>query len=273
MDAHLLLERAALQRVALADRAVLVDQELGHDEQRDALDVVRRAGPLGQHQMDDVLGKVVLAGRDEDLGSGDRIAAVGIFLGASLEEPEIGAAMRLGQVHRAGPFAGDHRRHIFLLELVAALDQQRCDRPGGQALVHFEAVVGRKDIFGDCGADDLRQPLPAIFLRAGQRRPSGFDELLIGFLEPRRSDDGAIVVALASDLVADAVERLKHLGGKAARFLEDRLDQVRRRIGKAGQVRIAADVEHVVEDEKGVAHRRGVGRHCLPPCQQRPIAG
>ena len=43
VDAHLLLERAAADRVALAHRAVVVHQELRHDEQGDALDVVGRA--------------------------------------------------------------------------------------------------------------------------------------------------------------------------------------------------------------------------------------
>jgi len=206
VNAHLLLERAALELVALADAAVVVHQELGYDEQRDALDVVGRARALGEHEVDDVLGKVMLARRDEDLGPGDRITAVRIFLGLRLQKPEVGAAMRLGQVHRAGPAAGNHRRHIFLLELVAALDQQRCNRARSQALVHLEAVVGRKDIFGDRGANDLRQPLPAIFLGPGERRPTRFDELLIGFLEARRGNDRAVVVALATNLVANAVQ-------------------------------------------------------------------
>ncbi len=41
VDAHLLLDRAAGDSVALAEAAVLVDEELGHDEQRDAFDGVR----------------------------------------------------------------------------------------------------------------------------------------------------------------------------------------------------------------------------------------
>ena len=57
VDAHLLLDGAAADRVALADRAVVVDQELGHHEQRDAFHVVGRAGDLGQHQVDDVFGR------------------------------------------------------------------------------------------------------------------------------------------------------------------------------------------------------------------------
>ena len=103
VDAHLVLDRAAADRVALAERAVVADHELRHDEQRDALHIVRRAGDLGEHQVDDVVGQVMLARRDEDLGAGDRVAAVGLRLGAGLDQAEIGAAMRLGQVHRAGP--------------------------------------------------------------------------------------------------------------------------------------------------------------------------
>ena len=78
VNAHLVLDRAAGNGVALAERAVLIDQEFGHDEQRDAFHIVRRAGDLGEDQVDDVLGQVVLARRDEDLGPGDRVAAVGL---------------------------------------------------------------------------------------------------------------------------------------------------------------------------------------------------
>ena len=58
------------------ERAVVVHQNLGHDEQRDALGAGRRAFDAGQHQMDDVFRQVVLAGRDEDLLAGDGVAAV-----------------------------------------------------------------------------------------------------------------------------------------------------------------------------------------------------
>ena len=61
VDAHLLLERAARNGVALAERAVVVHEELGHDEEADPLDVVGRAGALGEDEVDDVLAKVVLA--------------------------------------------------------------------------------------------------------------------------------------------------------------------------------------------------------------------
>ena len=131
VDPHLMLDRAAGHRVALPDRAILADQELGHDEQRDALHIVGRAGDLGEDEVDDVVGQVVLARRDEDLGAGDRVAAVVLRLGLGLDQAEVGAAMRLGQVHRPGPAARDHVGQIFGLLLVRALDQRsRRSRPG-----------------------------------------------------------------------------------------------------------------------------------------------
>ena len=120
VDAHLVLDRAADDAVALAGRAVGVRQELRHDEQRNALDARRRALDAGEHEMDDVVGEVVLAGGDEDLLPGDGVGAVRLRDGLRLDEPEIGAAMRLGQVHRAGPLAGRHLRQVARLQVVVA---------------------------------------------------------------------------------------------------------------------------------------------------------
>jgi hypothetical protein len=58
--------------VALAGQLpVGVDQLLGHDEQRNAArarhQLAVRARDLGQHQVDDVLGQLVLAGGDPHL--------------------------------------------------------------------------------------------------------------------------------------------------------------------------------------------------------------
>ena len=56
-----MFDRTAGQRVALAERAVVVDQNLRHQEQGDAARTGRRIRQLGQYQMDDVVGQVVLA--------------------------------------------------------------------------------------------------------------------------------------------------------------------------------------------------------------------
>src|SRR3546814_1651748 len=44
VDAHLVLDRTARQRIACSERAIVIDEELGHDEQRNALDAVGRVG-------------------------------------------------------------------------------------------------------------------------------------------------------------------------------------------------------------------------------------
>ena len=67
----------------------------------------RRIGQPRQHEMDDVVGEIVLAVGDEDLLAGDAVAAVGGALGAGAQRADVGAGLRLGELHRAHPFAGD----------------------------------------------------------------------------------------------------------------------------------------------------------------------
>ncbi len=67
----------------------------------------RRVGQPRQHEVDDVVGEVVLAVGDEDLLPGDAIAAVARALGLGAQRADVGAGLRLGELHRAHPFAGD----------------------------------------------------------------------------------------------------------------------------------------------------------------------
>ncbi|MCA9771955.1 MAG: alpha/beta fold hydrolase [Myxococcales bacterium] len=50
-----------------AERAVVVDEEFRHDEERDASGTGRCVGQARQHQMDDIVREIVLAIGDEDL--------------------------------------------------------------------------------------------------------------------------------------------------------------------------------------------------------------
>ena len=113
VDAHLVLDRAAGDAVALARASrPAPTRNFGTTKSEMPLVPCRRALDAGEHEVDDVLGEVVLAGRDEDLGAGDGIGAVAVRHGLGLEEAEIGAAMRLGEVHGAGPGALDHLRQV-----------------------------------------------------------------------------------------------------------------------------------------------------------------
>ena len=66
VDAQLVFQRGAADLVGLAQGAVAVDQHLGHDVERNALDPRRPVGAPRQHHVDDVLGQVVIAVGDEN---------------------------------------------------------------------------------------------------------------------------------------------------------------------------------------------------------------
>ena len=110
VDAHLLFDLAADDAIAFAERAIVLDQEFRHNEERNALGALRRTFDAREHQMDDVVREIVLTGGDENLLAGDAIGAVSLRDRLAAQHAKIGAAMRLRQVHGAGPLAGDQLR-------------------------------------------------------------------------------------------------------------------------------------------------------------------
>ena len=76
VDAELVLDPGAAQVVALAERAIVVDEEFGRQKQGQAARSRRRVGQAGEDQVDDVLGHVVVALGDEDLLAEQAIASV-----------------------------------------------------------------------------------------------------------------------------------------------------------------------------------------------------
>ena len=211
VNAHLVLDGAAGDAVARADRAVGVDRVARHDEQRDALDARRRALDAGEHQMDDVLGNVLLAGRDEDLLAGDRIGAVALRDSLGLEQAEIGAAMGLGQVHGPGPHALDHPGQIGLLLLVRAMHLNGGHRAHGQAGIHREGHVrGRRELVHD-RAERVGQALPAMVGVSRQPDPAPLRIGLVRRLKTLGRLHRAVVEALRAFLIAGEVERLEGL--------------------------------------------------------------
>ena len=269
VDAHLVLDRAADNAIAFADAAVRVGQELRHEEQRDALDACWRAFDSRQHQVNDVVGEIVLAGRDEDLLAGDGVGAVRRRDRTGLDEAEISAAMGLGQAHRARPLARGHLRQIAGLEVFAAMDRQGRDGAVGEAGIHPEGDVGGIGVFAEQDRQERRKSLAPIGGIAGKADPSALDQRLISLLEALGGGDAAIVMSLAAVDVANAVERLHDLLDEFRPFAQDRLDNIDRCVGKAGRVRVPRVVEHIAQQKNRVVHRRLVSRHRHPQHEKR----
>ena len=132
MDPEFVLDRNALDGVAITDGSVGVHQELGHEEQGDPTGAGRCIRNPGQNEMDDVVGEVVLAPRDEDLGAVDAPRSVGVRFRPAAQGADIGAGLRLGQHHRAGPLGRDQFLQIQGPELFGAVMLEQRDGAPGQ---------------------------------------------------------------------------------------------------------------------------------------------
>ena len=242
------------------------DLEFRHQEQRDAATAGGRVRQLRQHQVDDVVGEVVLAGGDEDLGAGDRIAAVFVRLRLRLQQPEVGAAMRLGQAHRAGPAPLDQRPEEHLaLPVLAVLDQ----RIGGAVRQQREVApgqVGRVDHFLQQGAGGVRHALAAEVRRRDQPAPAAFDEGFVRLAEAGRGGDGAgRRIEAAPGFIADLVERRQHRFAEARRLVQHRVEHVAGGVGEAQAREHRLRVEQVEQHEAHVGERCVVGAHGVGP--------
>ena len=123
-----------------------------------------------------------------------------------------------------------------------------------------EGLVRRGEHLLQREAHRRRQALAAVLGIAGHRRPAALAELVVGFLEALGRAHDAVLVGAAL-LVAGAIEREQHVLAELGRLLEDRLDGVGRGVLVARQLGEARDVEHFVEHEGDVLHRRLVDGH------------
>ena len=225
VDAELVLDRMGTDVVAGAARTVGVEQKFRHQEQRNTARAGRRVGQPGKHEMDDVVGEIVLAVGDEDFLSLEAVAAVARALGTGAQRADIGAGLRLGELHRAGPFAGHELFQIGLFECLGAVGVKRIDRRDGQERADREPHRGGVPHFLARHAERLRQRLAAPFGRRGEAVPAAAAPALIGFLPARRGGHRAVLERHAEG-VADAVKRGDHLAGETAGLGEHGIDVI-----------------------------------------------
>ena len=257
VHAELVLDAGRIDVVACAERAVGIDHEFRNQEQRNALGARGRIGQAGQHEMHDVIGHVVVAIGDEDLRALDAIAAVRRALGAGAQRADIGAGLRLGELHGAGPFAGDEFFQIDLLQFLAAMGVERLDGGERQQRAEAEGDVRRAPDFGAGGVDRHRQALAAEAFRPRHRVPSARDPALIG-VRPAGRGRHLVVGELDAVFVADAIERRQHVAGEFAGFLQHGRGDVAVEVAVMAGLHGGLQAGAVVEREQDVGDRRAV---------------
>jgi hypothetical protein len=186
-----------------------------------------------------------------------------VRLGLGAQQAEVGAAVRLGQAHGAGPLAAGELGQVQVLLLLGAMCMQALVGTMAQAGVHGPGLVGAVEHLVEALVHDDGQPLPAVGRVHAQRRPAAFHVLGVGGLEALGRGDGVRgLVVVAAFLVAADVQREQHLGGELAALLEHLVDGVGVDLGVARHhLQLVGHVEQLVQHELHVAQRRGVLGH------------
>ena len=265
LDAHLVLERGADHAVARAEGAVGIRDDLGHDEERDAARALGCIRQAREHDVDDVLGEVVLAGADEDLVAVEPVAAVAAVFGLGGDLPEIGAALRLGEAHRAGPAALGQRRHVDVLQRLGRVLHDRVHAAEREAGIHRERPVGSAGHLALEQAHAHRQALAAVLGGVREALPAALHELVVGVLEAGRGGHHA-VLQCAGRVTFLEVQRRQRFLAELRALLEDGADGVGvgvLAIRECGVVRRV--VEHLVQEKPDVAEWGFVGGNVRNP--------
>ena len=262
LDSHLVLNADAMHIVGCTQCAIGIDLELGHDEQADALHTLWRALYPGQHQMNDVLGHVVLTPGDEDLGTKDVERTIGQRLGTGTHRCQITASLRLGEVHGAGPLAADQLLQVNGLEFVGPGGQKRFNRTIAEQRAQGKTHVGAVGHLATHRTNRLGQSLSTIFLRMLQTLPATINELLERFLESRRCGDDAVLPA-GRVFVAFPVQRRKHALVELRTLFQHRLRGVEPGVFKPGNLGDLCDVGQMLDVEQHIFHGCNVAHNNL----------
>ncbi len=276
VDAQLVLDPDGTETVARAQRAVVVQQEFGGEEEADPLGSRGRVGQAGQDHVDDVVGGVVVAPGDEDLLAVQRIRPVAVRRGRGGQGAEVRSRTRLGQHHGPGPFAADQFRQIDVLLRRRAVGLQRLDRGQRQHWAQAEGHVGGVHRLIGRQFQRLGQVLAAGVGGGGQAGPAALGELAIGVGEARRGGHHAVGPGRTLQ-VADPVQRGQHAFGELRRRLEHRAHQVDVIVRKGAGGRDLVDARHGLQGEGEITDGGAVGHGgqalrseyapFMPPCR------
>ena len=245
MNPHLVLEATAKDGVTRT-----VQEEFWDDEQADTLDARRRIGQAREHEMNDVFGKIVLAKADPNLGARE-LPVIAMHFRLRRAQPEIRAALRFGQAHRAAPFAGHELGHVLLFQRLAGVAVNRMHRALAQPGAHGERLVARNLELVEHRADHGRRALATELDRLRDSHDPLSVELLVELLEALRGRDGFLFRIVLEALEIRARVQRQHLIRAEFRGLgEDRHGRLEVEILVRVQRRdLARIVEHLFEEE------------------------
>jgi hypothetical protein len=207
---------------------------------------------LGQHQVQDVLGQVVIAARDEDLGAANLVLAAAHGLGLGERAADVATSVGLGQAHRAGVGPVVELRAVGADLLLGAEVLDDVSDALGQRRVHVERGVGAAhDLFGHRMQRERTGLAAKLF---GDRQPSPADVVkrLPRRLEAVGSFDFA-VDQLAAGGITGGVERSELVFGPAVDLFEYLLDLLLAPVFVRGLAEDVLQLELLEQNETGVA--------------------
>jgi len=265
MDAHFFFGLGADHVVWFPERPVLVHEDFRDEEKAQALHALGCAVHVGQDEVDDVFGQVMIARGDEHLGPGDDVGAVVGALCGGGRVAQGCAHVRFGQAHGPGPAALDHLVQVRLAHFLRTEGRQQVDRRGGEAGRHGEGAVGADHRLGGRGGDETGKALAADVRGYGHRVPAALAILFVEVVKHRRHFDHAVFHADAF-LVRRKIRGRNFLTGELDRLADDHPVKAlvvvleRRKLRQRRQVQVLEQTKQKIPFINGEIHSP------QPPC-------
>ncbi len=244
VDAELLLEPDDLERVGRAvgqrARAQVEREAVGGAEALVVGVVVAR-----EHEV-----HLRAAVGDEDLLAvePDLAARLG---GARADRTEVGAGLRLGQIHRAHQLARREAGQVAAPEILVRVDLDVLGDAGLKPDDRHQARVGARDHLQDHVRDPARQPITPVGLGDAEAHEPGLRERVVG-----GADRGRVLHLAADELrlrVPRRAQRRLELGADLRRRLEHGLERLalgaRIHVGALAQRKVLVPRNHVLQVE------------------------
>ena len=123
-DAHFVFDADAVDVIALTKAAIGIDHELRHHKQTDTFHTFGSTLNTRQHQVNDVVGHVMLTIGDVDFGAKNFKCPIGQRFCARANQSQIRTCLRLCQVHGASPLTRDQFLEVNVFQIVRARCQE-----------------------------------------------------------------------------------------------------------------------------------------------------